>query len=259
MLSDCEANGTVIGYAPSPNYFTRIIMAIDDKYPEETANEPDKENSLDARRRIVRNLLIGGGAVAGTATIPEKWSKPMVEGVVLPAHAQTTFTDGTVDLGGPFRLTGDNAPGFQQNVLDAFAGPAHAIDLSDGCISIRVKKSDGSVTRVEVLISDEKGSSVGYKDANVNQNGDGSANFSVSLKGTSVNGKVDANATLATGTADGIPFTATRAGASGCQPKPAVPTTCAAGSPYFTPYPGGRSGDCYSTTRSTTTTTTTPA
>ena len=44
--------------------------------------------SAAARRRILKTLLAGGGVIAGAKALPEKWAKPVVESVVLPAHAQ---------------------------------------------------------------------------------------------------------------------------------------------------------------------------
>ncbi len=39
------------------------------------------------RRRILKTAVLGGAAAAA---IPEKWSKPIVNSVMLPAHAETT-------------------------------------------------------------------------------------------------------------------------------------------------------------------------
>lgn len=42
------------------------------------------------RRRLLKGLLLGGFA-AGTSThLPERWEKPIVEAVTLPAHAATS-------------------------------------------------------------------------------------------------------------------------------------------------------------------------
>lgn len=45
-----------------------------------------------ARRRILRTLLASGGMIAGTRALPEQWAKPVVESVILPAHAQGSVT-----------------------------------------------------------------------------------------------------------------------------------------------------------------------
>ena len=41
-----------------------------------------------SRRNLLRALSVGG--VVGATQLPASWSKPVVDAVVLPAHAQTT-------------------------------------------------------------------------------------------------------------------------------------------------------------------------
>ena len=43
-----------------------------------------------ARRRLLRALTISGGAGVLAKALPERWLQPMVNAVVLPAHAQCT-------------------------------------------------------------------------------------------------------------------------------------------------------------------------
>ncbi len=42
------------------------------------------------RRRLLRTLAASSGVVAASALVPGKWSKPLVEVGLLPAHAQVT-------------------------------------------------------------------------------------------------------------------------------------------------------------------------
>lgn len=44
------------------------------------------------RRDAIRKLLIAGGMVSGAGALPESWTKPVIESIVLPAHAQGTAT-----------------------------------------------------------------------------------------------------------------------------------------------------------------------
>ncbi len=44
------------------------------------------------RRRLLKALAAGGGAMAGAALLPGRWAKPVVEVGVLPAHAQVSAT-----------------------------------------------------------------------------------------------------------------------------------------------------------------------
>jgi len=68
----------------------------------------NSEKSLSARdekrRKIVKRILAGGSTVLGTYALPDKWTKPLVQSVVLPAHAgmsvvpTTTTTTTTTPL-----------------------------------------------------------------------------------------------------------------------------------------------------------------
>ena len=50
----------------------------------------DKQNN-NHRRRLLKNMLTGTGIVSSIHAIPEIWVKPVVDSVVLPAHAQTSI------------------------------------------------------------------------------------------------------------------------------------------------------------------------
>jgi len=54
-----------------------------------------------ARRKTIKKLVVGAGALAGYSMLPEKWTKPVVEQIILPAHAQTSG----VTLINPLTLT----------------------------------------------------------------------------------------------------------------------------------------------------------
>ena len=49
----------------------------------------DDSNSEDRRTKL-KQILAGGGVIAGGSSIPNQWSRAVVESVVIPAHAQTT-------------------------------------------------------------------------------------------------------------------------------------------------------------------------
>ena len=42
------------------------------------------------RRRLLKSLAVGGGAMSAAKVVPEAWVKPVVDSVVLPAHSQTS-------------------------------------------------------------------------------------------------------------------------------------------------------------------------
>lgn len=64
--------------------------SIPSRHHRQQAVQPDGGRSVERteRRRLVRALATGG-VVAGVA-LPEKWSAPVVDSVLLPAHAQAT-------------------------------------------------------------------------------------------------------------------------------------------------------------------------
>ncbi|MCP4008134.1 MAG: hypothetical protein GY726_01315 [Proteobacteria bacterium] len=51
-----------------------------------------KKYTSDKRRKLLKGVFAGSGAIAAGA-VPGKWTKPVVESVLLPAHAATTCTE----------------------------------------------------------------------------------------------------------------------------------------------------------------------
>jgi hypothetical protein len=55
---------------------------------EAKAAEPEKEQG---RRDVLKGgVVVGSAAVAAALTLPKKWTRPLVDAVVVPAHAQTS-------------------------------------------------------------------------------------------------------------------------------------------------------------------------
>ena len=50
----------------------------------------EKSQSVDGSRRKALKTMAGAGVVAGLLAVSSKWSKPMVDSIILPAHAQAT-------------------------------------------------------------------------------------------------------------------------------------------------------------------------
>ena len=55
-----------------------------------------------SRRKLLKSIAAGSGAVVAGKSLPESWSKPVIDTVVLPSHASTT--DDT-DSGAPGNTT----------------------------------------------------------------------------------------------------------------------------------------------------------
>ena len=58
-------------------------------------NHPDEQEHVKTRRDALRKILAGTGVVAGAKALPEKWTKPVVNSIIVPAHAQTTGPEQT--------------------------------------------------------------------------------------------------------------------------------------------------------------------
>ena len=43
-----------------------------------------------SRRKILKSIAAGSGAIVAGKSLPESWSRPVVDSVMLPAHAQTS-------------------------------------------------------------------------------------------------------------------------------------------------------------------------
>jgi hypothetical protein len=54
----------------------------------------DKKEKAEKRRKILKSIAAGSGAVIVGKSLPESWVRPTVESVVLPAHGQTSFYNG---------------------------------------------------------------------------------------------------------------------------------------------------------------------
>jgi hypothetical protein len=48
------------------------------------------EKHAERRRKLLKGLAAGGGAVTTSKLLPESWGKPILDALVLPAHAQAT-------------------------------------------------------------------------------------------------------------------------------------------------------------------------
>ena len=49
----------------------------------------DKKSS-EKRRKLLKSIAAGSGAIVAGKSLPESWSRPVVDSVMLPAHAQTS-------------------------------------------------------------------------------------------------------------------------------------------------------------------------
>lgn len=60
-----------------------------DKTPEKGKQQAITRNKQ-SRRKILKSMAAGSGAVIAGKSVPEQWAKPMIDSVLLPVHAQTS-------------------------------------------------------------------------------------------------------------------------------------------------------------------------
>ena len=55
-----------------------------------------------SRRKLLKSIAAGSGAIVAGKSLPESWSRPVVDSVILPAHAQTSPPAPPAPSTGPF-------------------------------------------------------------------------------------------------------------------------------------------------------------
>jgi len=121
---------------------------------------PDNNDS-ESRRKLLKSIAAGTtGALIAGKTLPESWMKPVVDSVMLPAHAQTscsstnTFVITTPSQVGPPVVVPDGG---------SIAGGAGftitgSITPNPGVISVTIAAFvDGSFTDSIVIVTDASG------------------------------------------------------------------------------------------------------
>jgi len=56
------------------------------------SSKEDKAEQTESRRKALQKILIGGGVIAGASFLPDKWVKPVVESITVPAAAAMSPT-----------------------------------------------------------------------------------------------------------------------------------------------------------------------
>lgn len=53
------------------------------------------DKNTNSRRRVLKSIAAGSGAVIAGKSLPETWTRPVINSVLLPAHATTTDDSGS--------------------------------------------------------------------------------------------------------------------------------------------------------------------
>lgn len=59
-------------------------------YQDVPANDEGKTEKTIGRRQLLKALVATSGAITAASMLPGKWTKPVVDAGVLPAHAQSS-------------------------------------------------------------------------------------------------------------------------------------------------------------------------
>lgn len=104
------------------------------------------------RRKVIKKIVAGAGVLAGYSVLPDKWIRPIVGQIILPAHAATSAVltksesgvYNTTEVYNLRSLTGNNKRFTWLNQTGAYYGGQIKFVFSNGCGELFVP--DASVT-----------------------------------------------------------------------------------------------------------------
>lgn len=81
-------------------------------------NKEIKNKEVKDRRTLLKGLVAGSAVVTGSKALPETWTKPMTDAVILPGHASTTSDFAGGDYGDGAGQSGGDAEDFDYRGSD---------------------------------------------------------------------------------------------------------------------------------------------
>ena len=116
-----------------------------------TPNSEKHQTPVSARRRLLQIMAVGGTAAV---VLPEKWVKPVVDAVMVPAHAAGSVVPvfGIFGNHGTLAVADNGQGNFLERVAGMVAGSAHAMNTNT-IPPCRLEKLDGSVVDIQFIIS----------------------------------------------------------------------------------------------------------
>lgn len=136
-----------------------------DNHDNESGNETGKDRTNTGRRRALQALGVGG-ALVGAHALPEKWTRPVVDAVSLPAHAQTSSE------GGFFGQDMSTVEGMMGGGIDLHQFPITHLAATNGASWLDYLISPAAATEDAVL----------FLEASISEKGD--CRFSFRVQGT---------------------------------------------------------------------------
>ena len=115
----------------------------------------NKTNENNSRRKLLKTAAASSGLAVAATALPVTWTKPVVDSILLPAHAQTSgavvggvYTAATVGI--TFK-SNSNKTGVQYALLDSLISPVNAQVVFDG------QKPDSHIVRGLCGNNDDEG------------------------------------------------------------------------------------------------------
>jgi hypothetical protein len=107
-----------------------------------------------SRRKLLKTILAGSGTLAAGKTLPETWSHPVVESMLLPAHAQTSMENAPDNTSnnlpeGALPFCGECIVNWEK----VFQVPVDFLPDSDNPFEIRVTRDGGEYACYQVAIT----------------------------------------------------------------------------------------------------------
>jgi hypothetical protein len=118
-----------------------------------------QSNKGNARRKLLKGIAAGSGAVIAGKTLPENWSRPVVDSVMLPAHAQTS-PPSPVSYYGMSGYESDAAIDTDSHFARAFEGLVNEAHAGNGMMEPMlsahscIRKNNDGTFRVDALLND---------------------------------------------------------------------------------------------------------
>jgi len=115
------------------------------------------EKHIEARRKLLRGVVAGGGAIMAGKTLPDNWSRPLVDSVVLPVHAQTSINSFTGNTSQTAVTPDSRVAQLMNNMVSAAEANGYPIYTAS---SICIKADGPGTVSVDALIHDDGGNTM---------------------------------------------------------------------------------------------------
>ncbi len=116
---------------------------------EDKDTQPIVDKTSAGRRKLLKSVVAGGGALTVAKMLPDQWARPVVDSVMLPSHAQASFSAfGPFVSFGPFAMTEPSVQmaeqGFSEELLEFFTPAAQAVIPTTDAVTLTANSSGDS-------------------------------------------------------------------------------------------------------------------